>query len=90
MLLQLFSIMLCACALLNVVWQENEGQKWYYDLQPLASLRPQKEVTTLPLKEPPRFSILELIVKLNTSAKQLLCKISIISLNLTFFSEQQK
>lgn len=27
MLLQLFSIMLCACALLNVAWQENEGQK---------------------------------------------------------------
>lgn len=48
------------------------------------------EETTLPLKEPPAFNISELILMLNISARQLLCKSRRMSLNLMFSEDQQK
>lgn len=75
------------CVLAKCCLGRERGAELTIWAKTLASLRPQKDFEgkkTLE-KEPPGFSILDLIVMLNISAKELLCKIAILNLNLMFF-----
>lgn len=79
------------CVLAKCCLIREEGAEVTIWAKTLASLRPQKDfegkktLEVFSLKEPPGFSILDLIVMLNISAKELLCKIAILNLNLMFF-----
>lgn len=75
------------CVLAKCCLGRERGAELTIWAKTLASLRPQKDFEgkkTLE-KEPPGFSILDLIVMLNIAAKELLCKIAILNLNLMFF-----
>lgn len=73
------------CVLAKCCLVREQGAEMTIWAKTLASLRPQKD-----FEGKKDLVILDLIVMLNISAKELLCKIAIINLNLMFLQEQQK